>query len=205
MNLLYAIIRLMTLFPAFFDRPDRMRFEGQEEDEVIELLLRQHFITNLPWIFNTLLLVILPGVVFPARVFLTGLGADRVPSSIYIAAAVLWYLLVLAYIITHFLHWYFNIYIVTNKHLVDIDFSNLLSRDKTEVRLDDVQSAKSSLHGIFGSAFNFGDVVVETAAEKQDVAFIAVPQPDVVVERIQGLQELQEDPSTSLRVNHDVA
>lgn len=194
----------MTLFPAFFDHPARMRFVDQEEDEDIELLLRRHFITNVSWIFLTILFIFLPLLAFNIRSLFTNIGVGKVPSEIIAASLILWYLFVLAFVFTNFLHWYFNIYIVTNKHLVDIDFHNLLSRDKTEVRLDDVQSAKSSLRGVFGSLFNFGDVIVETAAEKQDVAFIAVPRPDATVERIQDLQEDQEGPSTSLRASHDV-
>lgn len=184
----------MKLFPAFFDRPERMKFADQEEDENIELLLRQHFITNIPWILSAILLIFLPIIIFRLRIFFIDLGVLKTPPDIAVAVLILWYLFVTAFILTSLLHWYFNIYIVTNKHLVDIEFNNLLSRDKTEVRLDDVQSAKSGLHGIIGSLFKFGDVVIKTAADRQDITFMAVPYPDAVVERIQDLQEVQEGP-----------
>lgn len=161
---------------------------------MIELLLRRHFVTNLPWLFVTILLIFLPLLVFFGRVSFAGLGIQKVPAELFIAAVILWYLLVLSYLLTNFLHWYFNIYIVTDKHLVDIDFHNLLSRDKTEVRLDDVQSARSSLKGIFGSLFKFGDVIIKTAADRQDISFSSIPNPDATVERIQDLQETQEGP-----------
>ena len=87
---------------------------------------------------------------------------------------------------------------MTNKHLVDINFHNLLQRDITEVRLDDVQSAKSKINGIFGSLFHYGDVIIETAAERQQIQFLAVPKPDFVKDRIQDLQELEEGPGSDV-------
>jgi hypothetical protein len=48
------------LFPAFFDRPANIRFAQQEENEVIELLLRKHWITNVGWILTALLVSLIP-------------------------------------------------------------------------------------------------------------------------------------------------
>lgn len=185
----------MRIFPAFFDRPDKMRFADQEEDEKIELLLRRHFITNFPWIFLTFLGVFAVPVVLGFRGLFADFGIEKMPLEITVSFIILWYLFLAAYFFSKLLHWYFNIYIVTNKHLVDINFHNLLNRDFTEVRLDDIQSSKSHIKGIIGSLFHFGDVVIETAAERQNITFDGVPRPDFVKERIQDLQEKEEGPS----------
>lgn len=171
-----------------------MRFADQEEDESIELLLRRHFITNVPWIFLSFTGIFIPIIVLNLNTLLGVLRADRIPGNIVLASLILWYLFLLAFVISRLLHWYFNIYIVTNKHLVDINFYNLLNRDFTEVRLDDIQSSKSQIQGIIGSLFHYGDVIVETAAERQHIDFHSVPKPDAVKERIQDLQENEEGP-----------
>lgn len=182
----------LRFFPAFFDRPEKMRFAEQEEEEIIELLLRQHFITNVPWIFFSTIAAIFPPV-FLSIVDLIGLGfLTQIPSSIISATLVLWYLIIAAYAIESFLHWYFNIYIVTNIHLVDIDFDNILSRKVTEIHIGDVESASARIVGLIASLFNFGDVVVETAAKKQEIGFINVPYPDTVSDRINDLKEVQD-------------
>lgn len=184
----------MRLFPAFFDRPTNMKFADQEEDEYIELLLRRHFITNVPWIFLSFVGIFIPIIILNLSTLLSGFGVDRIPGNVVLASLVLWYMFLLAYVISRLLNWYFNIYIVTNKHLVDINFYNLLNRDFTEVRLDDIQSSKSQIKGIIGSLFHYGDVIVETAAERQHIDFHSVPKPDEVKERIQDLQESEEGP-----------
>lgn len=176
------------MFPAIFDKPEGMRFIEQEEGEYIELLLRQHGITNLPWIFWSIIGLIIP-FVLPAIIRFSNLGVlISIPVDIITSLLVLWYLLITAYIIESFLFWYFNIYIVTNKHLIDVNFFSLLSRDITEVRLDDVQSARSKVRGIIGSLFYFGDVIIETAAKGQQVEFLSIPKPDFVADRISDLQ-----------------
>lgn len=180
------------LFPALLDCPKDVKLVDQEQDENIELVLRQHFVTNVSWIFSAII-----GFLFPMSLPKLSQSFDlssiwQIPTPFFLAAVALWYMFIFAYVLEKFLRWYFNIYIVTNKHLIDINFLNLLNRDVTEVLLDDVQSAASNLRGILGSLFNFGDVVIETAAKGQTIKFMAIPQPDFVKERIQKLQETQE-------------
>ena len=161
----------------------------QEADEHIELFLRQHGITNLPWIITALLGIILPFALFLFDESFTKI-LPQIPGDIIIATIILWYMLVMAFILEKYLYWYFNIYIVTNIHITDITMSSILSKTSTEALLDDVQSVKTKVAGVFGSLFNFGDVVIETAAERQKIQFSLVPNPDFVADRIQDLQEL---------------
>lgn len=179
------------IFPAIFDNPENIKLGQQEIDEHIELLLRQHWFTNLYWVSVAFL-----GLIFPLIFSMTDnlfFGfLPQIPGDIVMATVILWYMGMMAYILEKYLYWYFNIYIVTNVHITDVTMSSLLSKTSTEAMLDDVQSVKTKVAGIFGSLFNFGDVIIETAADTQDIEFISVPSPDFVAERIQDLRELIE-------------
>ncbi len=180
------------MFPSFFDRPEKIFFELQESDEKIELLLRRHWVTNIGWILTAIILLFLPAL-FP-YLFIQLQGLFPIPPvDIVMAILIFWYLLVLAYVTENFLSWYFNIYIVTNQHLIDVNFHNLLNKDIVSVQIQDVQSVKPQVKGVFGSVFNYGDLVIETAAENQRIEFSGVPRPDLVADRIQDLQEDKED------------
>lgn len=175
------------LFPALLDHPKRLRFAEQEIDEVVELFLRQHWILNLPWILGGLLGLALPLILlFLDQLFGTNY-AQMIPLDILVGGIIVWYLLITAYVLESFLHWYFNVYIITNKHLVDINFFNLLNRQILEIKLINIEGVTSKMSGLVGSFFNFGDVLVRTAAEKQVVTFDRVPNPDFVADRIQDL------------------
>ena len=177
----------LGFFPALFDRPPKIRFVDQEADEHIELFLRQHWVTNIPWIFTTLLALALPFVLLRLNQIWEFVSLESLPENLSLSLFIFWLMLVLVYVIESFLHWYFNIYIVTNSHLVDINFHNLLNRDFVEVRIEDVQSVKSQV--LTGQLFNFGNLIIETAAERQHIEFTKVPKPDLVKERIQDIQE----------------
>jgi uncharacterized membrane protein YdbT with pleckstrin-like domain len=116
----------------------------------------------------------------------------QMPGNILFGLLVVWYLLLLGYAVESFLNWYFNIYIVTDKHLVDINFVSLLYREVVSSRLDDVQNVASKIQGIMESMFNYGDVLIETSGETKNLTFSNVAHPDAVADRIQDLQEKQE-------------
>lgn len=176
------------IFPAFFDHPPKISFAEQEENEVIELFLRQHAIVNIPWIVTSIIAIFIPPILIQLDSTFNLNILAPIPTSIIAGALVVYYLIVLGYVIEQFLHWYFNIYIVTNLHIVDIDFESLLSRRITEISISDIESVAASVIGVFGSLFNFGDVNIETAAKTQAARFEKVPRPDVVADRIEDLR-----------------
>ena len=178
----------LWFFPALLEKPQRIKFAQQEDDEHIELFLRRHFITNIPWIFLAILGFFLPMLVVYLDQVLSFNTLITVPTNFLIASLVLWYMFLVAYILENFLHWYFNIYIVTNIHVVDINFHSVLLRDILEVELKEVLNVSSEMGGIIRSLFNYGTVILKTAAEKQEVTFTEVPRPDMVADKISDLR-----------------
>jgi hypothetical protein len=178
----------MALFPAYISKPANIRFREQEADEHIDLFLRRHGITNLPWIIAVVIGYFIP--IFAAG-FLNSLAASvnfQIPPNLFAGAVLLWYLGLLAFIVDRFLHWYFNIYIVTNKHLVDINLDSLLSSNVVSTQLADIESTKYQFKGVIGGFFRYGNVMVETAAKDQSIEFSDVPNPDLVADRIEDLE-----------------
>lgn len=177
-----------SFFPAYFDRPENVHFAEQEPDEKIELLLRRHWVTNIPWILGTLFAFALPALIKATDDSFNLEFIAQIPSELLLGALIVWYLLILGYVLEQFLYWYYNIYIVTSRHLIDVNFHSLLYREVVEASLDNVEAISAKIAGIFGSLFNFGDVTVETAAEQRLILFEDVPNPDAVADRIEDLR-----------------
>lgn len=171
---------------AFSYQPDNVKFETQEEAEKVVLLLRQHPIVNLPWIFVALLLVLAPSLlsIFP---FL-----DFLPFRFQFIAVLFWYLIVAAYVLESSLSWFFNVYMVTNERVIDVDFENLLYREVSEANIEKIQDIEYEIGGVARSIFNYGDVFIQTAGTMQNFDFKAVPNPAEVVRIIQNLKEAEE-------------
>lgn len=177
------------IFPSLIEKPENIKFENQENDEKIELFLRAHWIDNTSWIFIALILTILPLILVQIDFSLNLNILSRIPLSLIFGGLIIYFMLIIAYIIENFLFWYFNADIVTNKHIVDINFYSLLSREINEVGLEDVEIVSRKSAGILDSLFNFGDVIIETAAEQKNIRMDDISNPDFVVDKIQDLRE----------------
>jgi uncharacterized membrane protein YdbT with pleckstrin-like domain len=166
--------------------PFRLIFETQEEEEKVVLFLRQHPIVNLSWGILAVLMVLAPLVLgyFPFLSFL--------PGNFQLVAILIWYLITSAFVLEKFLSWYFNIYIVTNKRVVDIDFYNLVYKEVSDADIDKVQDVTYTMGGVVRTLFNYGDVLIQTAAEKTEFEFEAVSNPDEVAKTIQSLGNKEE-------------
>jgi len=176
---------------SFMFMPDGLRFETQEPGEVIILLLRRHGITNFPWVFTGLALVIFPVIVLP--LVLLNQIIPSVPPFLFNSIVLIWYLFTFSYILVNFLLWYFTVSIVTNERIIDIDFLNVLHKKFSETRISKVEDVTQRTGGFIQAFFNYGDVFVQTAANEQVFQFHAVPQPDEVVRIINQLMGKEEE------------
>jgi hypothetical protein len=119
-------------------KPDGVRFETQEEGETVVLFLRQHIVVNVPWIIMAIIMVIAPTVLFPLLFSVIRLSVT-IPIGYIIVGTIFWYVASFGFILAKFLGWFFNIYIVTNDRLVDIDFYYLLYKHFSQAELTKVQ------------------------------------------------------------------
>lgn len=181
----------MNLLTAFAVNPTDLRFETQEETEKVILFVRQHFIVNIHWILITFLLIIAPTVLFPLLFPVLSLNVTF-PASYYVIGTMFWYLVTFGFMLASFIGWFFNIYIVTNERIVDIDFYYLLYKKFAQAELTKIQDINYTSGGILAAIFNYGNVVVETAGEEPNIEFESVPHPERVVETIRELTEHQE-------------
>lgn len=178
----------MQPFTAFAIKPDRLRFETQEEKEVVVLFLRQHIVMNLPWMLLTIVLAIAPTIVFPKLFELMRINFS-LPSGYFFIGTIFWYLATFGFALASFISWFFNIYIVTDERIVDIDFYYLLYKKFSEAELTRIQDISYTSGGIVATIFNFGNVMVETAGEAPNIIFEQVPHPEKVVEAIRALTD----------------
>lgn len=169
-------------FAALSIRPANTYFDSQHDQEEILMVLRQHPIVNFGWIALSIVLVILPFTLFPLLPLFS-----LIPDRFQFFALIGWYLLVLAYMIESFLYWYFNIYIITDERIVDVDFYSLIYRSLSSAKIENIQDTTATTKGVLGAVFNYGDVTIQTAAEKREFEFLNVPQPATVTKFLNEL------------------
>lgn len=166
---------------AYCYRPRGVDFETRERSEKIILLLRRHPITNIGWLVVALAMLITPFVLpyFPLLDFL--------PKNFQFIAVLGWYLVTTAFVLENFLTWFFNVNIITDERIIDIDFYNLIYKEVSDAKIDKVQDVTYKMGGAIRTVFNYGDVFIQTAAEVPAFEFLAVPKPDRVARLLQDL------------------
>lgn len=178
-------------FATFALNPLGITFDSQETGEEIILLLRAHIITLLPTIVFIGILIALPAVALAVLNFfnipLTGFFT---PIQVLLIL-VFWYLFVFAFSLYKFIFWYFNVYILTNERVIDFDFRGILHKRTSFAKLNQIQDVTPKMLGFFSTFFNYGDIYIQTAGERQEFEFHKTPRPDEVSNRI--LEEIRKE------------
>lgn len=174
------------LISAYCDHPQAVKVADLQDDEEILLYLRRHFVTNVPWIIRA----IGSALVFPFLFYINSFGIidiSFIPYNFIIFATILYYQIVFSYMFVKYLSWYYNISLVTNKRIIDIDFSSLIYENVAATKLSQLEDVSYSQIGIIRSIFDYGDVTLQTAGTVSGFDFLAVPHPEKIIKTINNL------------------
>jgi len=167
---------------TFCIRPN-FRFQTQGDDEEVILVLRAHLFTQLGWVLNSFLILFLMVLLdYFFSFFLNPI------QTIFTYIFSLFF--VFAYIWLNILNWFFNVGIITNERIVDIDFNAILYKEISEARLDKVQDLTEKAGGFFETFFDYGHLYIQTAgAQEQNIEYDHIPHPQIVIKIIHKLTE----------------
>lgn len=84
---------------------------------------------------------------------------------------------------------YYDILIVTDRRLVDIDQQQLFYRQISQLSLEDVEDVTSIVKGMFPTFFNYGTVRIQTAGEKENFVVEHVRHPREIATIILDLSQ----------------
>lgn len=174
------------LFSAYCDYPQAVKVADKQDDEEILLYLRKHFVTNIPWIIRTLgMILVIPFFFYVISFGLIDLAF--LPYEYIIMIIIFYYMIVFTYAFVKYLSWFYNISLVTDKRIIDIDFSSLVYENVEATKLTQVEDVGYSQIGIIRSIFDYGDVNLHTAGPTSNFEFLAVPHPERVIKTINNL------------------
>ncbi len=101
-------------------------------------------------------------------------------------AAILLMLAAFVWLLWSYDDWRNDLYILTPDRLIDIERKPFyLHEERREAPLSQVQNVQTEMRGIIAHIFNYGEVVIKTAAEGGDLKFYFVPHPREIAQTIQ--------------------
>jgi hypothetical protein len=161
--------------------PKSFTFSEKNKDETILVVLRPHWFTNFSWIFIAGLLAISP-ILFPLFKI-----KQFLPDNILRVVVFFWYLFLFAFLIEKFISWYYDLSIITNQRVIDIDVSNILDRRFREAQINKIQDTSYKVMGVSQSFLNYGTLRIETAGENPNLVFENIARPSKIAKLLQNL------------------
>jgi len=161
-------------------KPSVLVFEGQLANERVCNIFRKHWITDLPEITLFFIFYLIPFIVLLGYSF-------YLPFD---TAALLWIIASLYFVVfglALYIHWlndFFDLFVLTDKRLVDVTQERFLVRRTSVAELNQVQNATYKQKGILDYLFNIGSVDVQTAGNNPDLLIEDIENPEKVTDQI---------------------
>lgn len=166
----------------------RYHFQGQRESETVLRVIHRHWfdiathffviIVFIAMLFGSLSLIPL---LYP-----NWLGSEMFRFVLFIENSLI--LLVWLYAFLVWIDYFFDVWIITNERVINIEQKGLFVRTVSELKFSRIQDVTSEVSGMIPTILNFGDVKVQTASEEDFFLFRRVPDPyhvkDVIMERL---------------------
>ncbi len=84
--------------------------------------------------------------------------------------------------------WSLNVFIVTNRRIIDIDQRGVFEKHVAECPLENIQDIRYVKKGVLSTTCNIGTVIVQSGGGKGRIEFVDVPKPEEVKELIMNVQ-----------------
>lgn len=109
---------------------------------------------------------------------------------VMILAASVYLLFIWLFFFFTFIDYYLDIWIITNERIINIEQKGFFSRTISDSRLFRIQDVTSEVKGVFPTIFDYGDIFIQTAGEKNRFNFSQVPDPNSIRDIIIRLAEI---------------
>lgn len=182
-------------------------FPGQEDDEPVFIFVRPYWVSFIPTALAFLFLMFfaVASQILIATGGLVALDAPTAQAIVYIFG--IFQLVVILVFLVAALDFYFDIVIVTDRRMVDIDQEQLFFRRISQLNLEDVEDVTSVVKGFFPSIFDYGSLEVQTAGEARNFEIPNIKNTheieaiiaDLAEEAKSGVPEVKRVPDTAVK------
>lgn len=170
-----------------------------QPDEAIDLIVRKHWFIHF---LDSLSIVIVGIIPFAVAAFIAPFVSVHPALPTFFTAV--WLLALWMMLFTVWTNYYLDIWIVTDKRIINIDQIHLFKRDVSTLRIERVQDVKVETHGFFATVFNFGNIQVQTAGPEASFYLIkGIPNPAYVRNAILERVDLATENKNRLEYNKE--
>jgi uncharacterized membrane protein YdbT with pleckstrin-like domain len=162
-----------------------------EENEKLIKVFRKHYFSVLLEFLVLTIIVFLPIIFF--LITKNILFFDISLKNIYLLLFFYCLFLVLAWMVgaIFWIDYYLDMWILTDKRLIDVEQKGLFFREISSLRLDRIQDVKIVTKGLIQTLLKMGDIHVQTASSQKEFIIYQVNNPDLVKQFIMKAHNLE--------------
>ncbi|HAI73946.1 MAG TPA: hypothetical protein DCS28_01510 [Candidatus Moranbacteria bacterium] len=179
----------MAVFNLFMQNFNHFHFKGQKPGEEILMVVHRHWFDILShfFIIFIMLAMFFGGFVFIPAFF--SFFSESFGRNLFFFLQNIFLIFIWLFFFLIWIDYYFDVWIVTDERIVNIEQKGLFSREVSELELENIQDITVDVLGIIPTFLNYGELFVQTAAEKERFVFHNVPDPYIIKDRIMNLQQ----------------
>lgn len=165
--------------------------------EEIKRMVRKHWFVFAGQIFAIFLLAFAPLLVFLSLRSAGDLLGEEVklkiaqsfenfPTMFFL---ILWFFFLWIGIFVLWTSYYLDVWVVTNKRIMNIRQQGFFAREVSTFRIDRVQDVTVTIEGLIPTLLDFGDITAHTAGDNRSFTMHSAPNPALVKEIMSEILE----------------
>ncbi|MBI4272543.1 PH domain-containing protein [Candidatus Uhrbacteria bacterium] len=168
------------------------------------LKVRRHPLTFFMQIIIFLILLSLPSLLdLGLKIIDYPIPDDEIVQYFRKLIGTIYYLYIFLFILYSFFDYFLDVWIVTDRYIIDIEQRALFFRSIVKQEIIRIQDVTAEVRGIIPTLFNYGDVHIQTAGALERIVFHKVPNPNGVVSVVlKTLEEQQKKMGAASPMGH---
>jgi uncharacterized membrane protein YdbT with pleckstrin-like domain len=150
-----------------------------ESGEQVMFEVRKHWFILMAHMFWGFVAILLPALVYAIAselpIIISAPGNTLILFFFFYALWLIGVLVFLTYIWTDY---YLDVWIITNRRIIDIDQQGFFSRENATMQLSKIQDITTSVDGFFPTLIGYGMVRVQTAGYDREFIMHGVKNPN---------------------------
>ncbi len=169
---------------------DLHHLPGADLHEQNAVIHRRHILTLIPTLISAGLVCAIPiGIYMYLMAMQPDVLSSEISRAVFIMSASAFFLFGWLFSFILFMEYWLDVFIVTERRIIDIDQIGLFGHTVSELRLYRIQDVTAQSRGILQSIFSYGDIFIQTAAETERFHFAKMPYPNKIAKEIMELAE----------------
>ena len=167
-----------------------------ESNEEVKKVVRRHFLVMLPTVLMILVLAFLPCAMY------LFFGSEFLSLNPSVVGAVsgfvsewgsfayaIWLLILWIFFFVEWTDYYLDLWIITNKRIIDVEQNGFFHREVTSFSFDQIQDITVETRGFIETMLKFGTLHIQTAGHNRNIVIKDAHYPEDARSLILDLQQ----------------